>query len=42
VIRPISLAVDEADTEMPWEIWYKAADLGLTSFMLPRSTGAAA
>ena len=29
-IRPISLAVDEADTEMPWEVWHKAADLGLT------------
>jgi alkylation response protein AidB-like acyl-CoA dehydrogenase len=38
-IRPISLAVDEADTEMPWEIWYKAADLGLTSFMLPEEYG---
>jgi alkylation response protein AidB-like acyl-CoA dehydrogenase len=38
-IRPISLAVDEADTEMPWEIWYKAASLGLTSFMLPEEHG---
>ena len=38
-IRPISLAVDEADTEMPWEIWYKAAELGLTSFMLPEEYG---
>src|SRR5437867_2531872 len=24
-IRPISLAVDEADTQMPWEIWHQAA-----------------
>ena len=38
-IRPISLAVDEADTEMPWEIWYRAASLGLTSFMLPERFG---
>jgi acyl-CoA dehydrogenase len=38
-IRPISAAVDEADTEMPWEIWYKAAGLGLTSFMLPEEVG---
>ena len=38
-IRPISLAVDEADTEMPWEVWYKAADLGLTSYMLPEEYG---
>jgi alkylation response protein AidB-like acyl-CoA dehydrogenase len=30
-IRPIALEVDEADTEMPWEVWYKAAGLGLTS-----------
>jgi acyl-CoA dehydrogenase len=38
-IRPISQEVDEADTEMPWEIWYKAAALGLTSFMLPEEYG---
>jgi acyl-CoA dehydrogenase len=38
-IRPISLAVDEADTEMPWDVWNKAADLGLTSFMLPEEYG---
>jgi acyl-CoA dehydrogenase len=38
-IRPISLDVDEADTETPWEIWYKAAALGLTSFMLPEEYG---
>ena len=38
-IRPISQAVDEADTEMPWEVWYKAAELGLTSFMLPSEFG---
>jgi alkylation response protein AidB-like acyl-CoA dehydrogenase len=38
-IRPISLDVDEADTEMPWEVWNKAAALGLTSFMLPEEYG---
>src|SRR6202012_3897361 len=38
-IRPISLAVDEADTELPREIWGKATALGLTSFMLPEAYG---
>jgi alkylation response protein AidB-like acyl-CoA dehydrogenase len=38
-IRPISLEVDEADTEMPWEIWHRASELGLTSFMLPEELG---
>jgi acyl-CoA dehydrogenase len=36
-IRPVSLAIDEADTEHPAEVWAKAAELGLTSFMLPES-----
>jgi alkylation response protein AidB-like acyl-CoA dehydrogenase len=38
-IRPVSLAVDEADGEVPWELWRKAAQLGLTSFMLPERYG---
>lgn len=38
-IRPISLAVDEADVEVPWEVWRKAAGLGLTAFMLPAEYG---
>jgi acyl-CoA dehydrogenase len=38
-IRPISLAVDEADTEVPWEVWKRAAAIGLTSFMLPEELG---
>ncbi len=38
-IRPIAQTVDEADTEMPWDVWYKAAELGLTSFMLPEEHG---
>src|SRR3954447_7359307 len=40
-IRPISLAVDEADVEVPREIWRQAAGLGLTSFMLPERYGGA-
>jgi alkylation response protein AidB-like acyl-CoA dehydrogenase len=38
-IRPISLAVDEADVEVPQEIWRQAAGLGLTAFMLPAEYG---
>jgi acyl-CoA dehydrogenase len=38
-IRPRSLAVDEADVEVPWDIWRKAASLGLTAFMLPLQYG---
>jgi alkylation response protein AidB-like acyl-CoA dehydrogenase len=40
-IRPVSLDVDEADVEVPWSIWYQAAELGLTSFMLPEELGGA-
>jgi acyl-CoA dehydrogenase len=40
-IRPISLAVDEADTELPRDVWVKASTLGLTSFMLPEQYGGA-
>ncbi len=40
-IRPISLAVDEADTELPREVWVRASRLGLTSFMLPEAYGGA-
>jgi alkylation response protein AidB-like acyl-CoA dehydrogenase len=38
-IRPISLTVDEADTELPKEVWNRAAEIGLTSFMLPEPLG---
>ena len=38
-IRPIAREVDEADTETPWEIWRKAAEVGLTGFMLPEEYG---
>ena len=40
-LRPISMAVDAADTEVPWEVWRKAAGVGLTSFMLPEEYGGA-
>lgn len=40
-IRPVSLAVDEADTGLPREVWVKASQLGLTSFMLPVQYGGA-
>ena len=40
-IRPISLAVDEADTEVPYGVWAKASRVGLTSFMLPEEYGGA-
>jgi alkylation response protein AidB-like acyl-CoA dehydrogenase len=38
-IRPAAAAVDEADVEVPWELWHKAAAIGLTSFMLPEELG---
>jgi alkylation response protein AidB-like acyl-CoA dehydrogenase len=40
-IRPISLAVDEADIEWPREVWRQASEIGLTSFMLPVEYGGA-
>jgi acyl-CoA dehydrogenase len=38
-IRPVALAVDEADTEVPRQLWDRAAEIGLTSFMLPEWLG---
>jgi acyl-CoA dehydrogenase len=40
-IRPISLAVDEADTVWPQEVWRKAAGIGLNAYMLPEQYGGA-
>ncbi|HEX3834976.1 MAG TPA: acyl-CoA dehydrogenase family protein [Solirubrobacteraceae bacterium] len=40
-IRPISLAVDEADTVWPQEVWRKAAGVGLCAYMLPPEYGGA-
>jgi alkylation response protein AidB-like acyl-CoA dehydrogenase len=38
-IRPVAADVDEADTQVPWDTWHKAAAIGLTSFMLPEELG---
>jgi alkylation response protein AidB-like acyl-CoA dehydrogenase len=38
-IRPVAAAIDEADTQVPWDTWHKAAEIGLTSFMLPEALG---
>jgi len=38
-IRPRAREVDEADTEAPMDLWYKAAEVGLTSYMLPAEYG---
>jgi len=39
VIRPVAREVDEADTETPLAVWAKAAEVGITSFMLPEQYG---
>jgi alkylation response protein AidB-like acyl-CoA dehydrogenase len=38
-IRPVSAEVDEKDTHTPLDVVYKAAEVGLTSFMLPEAVG---
>lgn len=38
-IRPRARAVDEADTESPLDLWEKAAQIGLSSYMLPAEYG---
>ncbi|MEU6257270.1 acyl-CoA dehydrogenase family protein [Streptomyces sp. NPDC047043] len=38
-IRPRARAVDEADVETPWDLWSKAAEVGITGFMLPEEYG---
>jgi acyl-CoA dehydrogenase len=38
-VRPIAQHVDEADHEMAWDLWRKATDHGLTTFMLPKKIG---
>ena len=39
VLRPAAREVDEADVEVPVAIWNKAAEVGITSFMLPAEYG---
>jgi alkylation response protein AidB-like acyl-CoA dehydrogenase len=39
-IRPIAAEVDEADDGcVPWELWEKATEVGLTTYMLPEQYG---
>src|SRR5919197_941762 len=38
-IRPIAAEVDERDTYCPLDVVYRAAEVGLTSFMLPEEAG---
>ena len=38
-IRPRARAVDEADIESPLDLWTKAAQVGLASYMLPAEYG---
>jgi len=38
-IRPRARDVDEADVETPWDLWRKAAKVGITGFMLPEEYG---
>ncbi|WP_340538141.1 acyl-CoA dehydrogenase family protein [Nocardioides sp. GXZ039] len=38
-IRPRAAEVDAADTESPLDLWKKAADIGLTHYMLPEEYG---
>lgn len=38
-IRPRAREVDEADTESPLDLWAKAAQVGLASYMLPAEYG---
>ncbi|MGI5350295.1 acyl-CoA dehydrogenase family protein [Streptomyces sp. CA-250714] len=41
-IRPRGRAVDEADVETPLDVWRKAAEVGITDFMLPGELGGGA
>lgn len=38
-IRPRAREVDEADVESPLDLWQKAAEIGLASYMLPAEYG---
>ncbi|RAG83961.1 acyl-CoA dehydrogenase [Streptacidiphilus pinicola] len=38
-IRPRGREVDEADTEIPLDLWRKAGQIGITDFMLPAELG---
>ncbi|MGW5151968.1 acyl-CoA dehydrogenase family protein [Rhodococcus koreensis] len=38
-VRPIASRIDEADHEMAWDLWRKATEVGLTTYMLPKEVG---
>jgi len=38
-IRPRARSIDEADTEICWDLWEFAAKAGITAFMLPSDLG---
>ena len=38
-LRPIAHAVDENEHEPRWDIWEKASELGLTTYMIPEEYG---
>jgi alkylation response protein AidB-like acyl-CoA dehydrogenase len=38
-IRPVAAQYDTLDHAVPWQLWHKAADTGLTNFMLPARFG---
>lgn len=38
-VRPLAAHVDEADHEMQWDLWGKATETGLTTFMIPEEFG---
>lgn len=38
-IRPLAAEVDAADHVMQWDLWYRASDIGLTTFMIPAEYG---
>lgn len=40
-IRPIAAQVDANEHEFPWDLWGKASELGLTTFMIPEEFGGA-
>lgn len=38
-IRPMGARVDQAEHEVPWELWRRATDVGITGYMLPQAYG---
>jgi alkylation response protein AidB-like acyl-CoA dehydrogenase len=38
-IRPIAARMDAEEDEVAWDLWNKASDIGLTSFMISTEYG---